>query len=94
MQNLGFYRRSRNILEEINQNLQTITDLRLKAKGLLSLGVALEVVGDLEKSETILSESLNIAEDNNLNLNSQIGETYLKLGNTARARQDFHQSES
>ncbi|MEM7717310.1 MAG: tetratricopeptide repeat protein, partial [Cyanobacteria bacterium P01_A01_bin.68] len=62
LQNLGFYRRSRNILGEVNQNLQTVSDLSLKAKCLLSLGVALEVVGDLEKSQTVLSESLQIAQ--------------------------------
>ena len=90
LQNLGFYRRSRNILEEVNQNLQTVTDLSLKSKGLLSLGVALEVVGDLEKSQNILSESLTIAQDINL---PQKGEIYLRLGNTARAREDFEQAE-
>lgn len=86
LQNLGFYRRSRNILEQVNKNLQTVTDLSLKAKGLMSLGVALEVVGDLEKSQSVLSESLTIAEDINL---SQLGEIYLRLGNTARATEDF-----
>ncbi|MEL6459149.1 MAG: CHAT domain-containing protein [Cyanobacteria bacterium J06621_15] len=90
LQNLGFYRRSRDILEQVNQNLQTVSDLPLKAKGLLSLGVALEVVGDLEKSQNVLSESLQIAQDINLN---QLGETYLRLGNTARAREDFEQAE-
>ena len=90
LQNLGFYRRSRNILEEVNQNLQTVTDLSLKSKGLLSLGVALEVVGDLEKSQSVLSESLTIAQDINL---TQKGEIYLRLGNTARAREDFEQAE-
>ena len=90
LQNLGFYRRSRNILEEVNQNLRTVTDLSLKSKGLLSLGVALEVVGDLEKSQNKLSESLTIAQDINL---PQKGEIYLRLGNTARAREDFEQAE-
>ncbi len=91
LQSLGFYRRSRTILEEVNQNLQTVDNLPLKGKGLLSLSVALEVVGDLEKSQTVLSESLTIAED--INLTSQIGETYLRLGNTARAREDFQKAE-
>ena len=90
LQNLGFYRRSRNILEEVNQNLQTVTDLSLKSKGLLSLCVSLEVVGDLEKSQSVLSESLTIAQDINL---TQKGEIYLRLGNTARAREDFEQAE-
>lgn len=90
LQNLGFYRRSRNILEQVNKNLQTVTDLSLKAKGLMSLGVALEVVGDLEKSQSVLSESLTIAEDINL---SQLGEIYLRLGNTARATEDFVEAE-
>ncbi|BAY84316.1 TPR repeat protein [Calothrix parasitica NIES-267] len=91
LQNLGFYRRSRDILEQVNQNIQTVSDLSLKAKSLLSLGVALEVVGDLEKSQNVLSESLIIAQDIN---SSQIGETYLRLGNTARAREDFEQAEN
>ncbi|MBV6627273.1 MAG: CHAT domain-containing protein [Rivularia sp. (in: Bacteria)] len=90
LQNLGFYRRSRDILEQVNQNIQTLPDLSIKAKTLLSLGVALEVVGDLEESQNVLSGSLEIAEDINF---AQIEEIYLRLGNTARAREDFQQAE-
>ncbi|MEH1842573.1 MAG: tetratricopeptide repeat protein [Nostoc sp.] len=52
-----------------------------------SLGVTLQVVGDLERSQQILSQSLAIAKQ--VNSTADIAETLLRLGNTARAREDF-----
>lgn len=86
LQTLGLYRRARTTLEQLNQDLAALPDSLLKAKGLRSLGVTLQVVGDLQQSQAVLSESLAIAK--RLNSASDIGETLFKLGNTARAMGD------
>ncbi|BAZ23836.1 hypothetical protein NIES4073_47260 [Kalymmatonema gypsitolerans NIES-4073] len=87
LQTLGLYRRARSILEQVNQDLAGLPDSLLKARQLLSLGVTLQVVGDLQNSQTVLSESLTIAK--RLNSTPDIGETLFRLGNTARAIGDF-----
>ncbi len=87
LQTLGEYRRAQRQLEQINQDLGALPDNLLKARGLRSLGVTLQVVGDLERSQQVLSQSLAIAKL--VNSTADIGETFLRLGNTARAREDF-----
>ena len=87
LQTLGEYRRAQKQLEQINQDLAALPDNLLKARGLRSLGVTLQVVGDLERSQQVLSQSLAIAKL--VNSTADIGETFLRLGNTARAREDF-----
>ncbi|MEH2468019.1 CHAT domain-containing protein [Nostoc sp.] len=87
LQTLGEYRRAQKQLEQINQDLAVLPDNLLKARGLQSLGVTLQVVGDLERSQQVLSQSLAIAKL--VNSTADIAETFLKLGNTARAREDF-----
>ncbi|MEH2169658.1 MAG: hypothetical protein V7K41_23970 [Nostoc sp.] len=52
LQTLGEYRRAQKQLEQINQDLVALPDNLLKAKGLRSLGVTLQVVGDLERSQS------------------------------------------
>jgi CHAT domain-containing protein len=83
LQSLGLYRRSQLLLEEIQQKLETQPDSQIKATGLRSLGVTLQVVGDLKKSEQILQQSLAIA--HKLNLPEETNATIFSLGNTARA---------
>lgn len=87
LQTLGLYRRSRTKLEQIRQDLRSLASSLVKAQGLRSLGVTLQVVGDLQQSQTVLLESLAIAKQ--LNSTSDIGETLFRLGNTARAMADF-----
>ncbi|MEH2084017.1 MAG: CHAT domain-containing protein [Nostoc sp.] len=87
LQTLGEYRRAQKQLEQINQDLAALPDNLLKARGLQSLGVTLQVVGDLERSQQVLSQSLAIAKQ--VNSTADIAETFLRLGNTARAREDF-----
>ncbi|MDF5707301.1 MAG: CHAT domain-containing protein [Nostoc sp. S4] len=87
LQTLGEYRRAQRQLEQINQDLATLPDNLIKARGLQSLGVTLQVVGDLERSQRVLLQSLAIAKL--VNSNADITETLLRLGNTARAREDF-----
>jgi CHAT domain-containing protein len=61
LQSLGFYRRARQLLEDINQQLATMPDSELKVSGLRSLGTALQVIGDLQASYDALKQSLDIA---------------------------------
>lgn len=83
LQNLGMYRRAKMTLEQSNAKLQALPNSSLKAKGLRSLGVALQVVGDSTQSQKILEQSLAIAQQINSPLD--IGATLLMLGNTVRS---------
>jgi CHAT domain-containing protein len=83
LQSLGLYRRSQLLLEAIQQKLETQPDSQIKATGLRSLGVTLQVVGDLKKSEQVLQQSLAIAKK--INLPEETNATIFSLGNTARA---------
>ncbi|NJM97741.1 MAG: CHAT domain-containing protein [Phormidesmis sp. RL_2_1] len=58
---LGHYRRAKQILESLNEELSTQSDTWLKAQALQSLGITLRAAGDLERSESILSTALDIA---------------------------------
>ncbi|MEM9924935.1 MAG: tetratricopeptide repeat protein, partial [Cyanobacteria bacterium P01_D01_bin.50] len=80
LQVMGFYRRSQKLLESINQSLITQADSQLKVQSLHSLGVALQLVGDLHKSEEVLKQSLTIAQRLSLDTNDIL----FSLGNTAR----------
>ncbi len=60
LQSLGFYRRSRQQLEEITQKLAAMPDSDVKVSGLRSLGMALHASGD-SKSQEVLEQSLVIA---------------------------------
>ncbi|MDJ0574820.1 MAG: CHAT domain-containing protein [Xenococcaceae cyanobacterium MO_234.B1] len=95
LKTLGFYRRARQILEQVEQQWQTQPDSRLKAAGLNNLGNILRLIGYLDESEQILQQSLAIAQD--FQSPSDINAALFSLGNTARARQqigpaiDFYQ---
>jgi CHAT domain-containing protein len=95
LQTLGLYRRAKSSLEQANQKLQSQPNSLLKATGLRSLGVALQVVGELRESQKILEQSLAIIQQlqatNSATVTSDQQEliaTLLSLGNTARALQD------
>jgi CHAT domain-containing protein len=87
LQTLGLYRRAQTTLEQVNKDLQAYPDSLLKATGLRSLGVALQVVGDLQKSQEVLEQSLAIIQ----RLDSSLDESefFFSLGNTARDLQDY-----
>jgi CHAT domain-containing protein/tetratricopeptide (TPR) repeat protein len=87
LQTLGLYRRAKTNLEQVNQKLQTQPDSLLKAAGLRSLGVALQVVGDLQQSQDVLEQSLAIQE--RLDSAGDSSATLFSLGNTHRALQDY-----
>jgi CHAT domain-containing protein len=82
LQTLGLYRRARLLLEDIQGQLQAQSDSELKAIGLHSLGVVLQATGDLKRSETVLTESLTLAQKQHLDTSGIL----TSLGNTLRAR--------
>ncbi len=82
LQSLGFYRKAQNLLVSVNKKLQTQPDSQLKVQALQSLGVALQVLGDLQKSQEVLKQSLAISE--RLNSSADTSNILFRLGNTAR----------
>ena len=83
LQSLGLYRRSQKLLEQIALKLQQQPDSRLKIAGLRSLGIALQVTGNLDDARELLEQSLAISQK--LNLPEESSTTLFSLGNTARA---------
>ncbi|MDX2097033.1 MAG: CHAT domain-containing protein [Leptolyngbyaceae cyanobacterium bins.59] len=85
LQNLGFYSRSRLLLEQILPSLHPHPDSPLKASTLLTYGNLLRLTGDFAASQKTLRQSLAIAEK--LQATSEIQATRLHLGNTLLAAQ-------
>ena len=86
LQALGLYNQAKKILEgDVKLLLDNQSDSVLKAKGLLSLGNALRVVGDLDKSQATLKESLIVAQE--VQSKETEAEVLLSLGNTAQIEQ-------
>lgn len=89
----GLYRRATTLVTQVEQSLQNQPDSRLKVTGLRNLGKVLRLVGNLAKSQTVLQQSLAIAEKlrdktqvpSNQSA-SDISGILLSLGNTARAQ--------
>ncbi|MEM9273272.1 MAG: CHAT domain-containing protein [Cyanobacteria bacterium P01_F01_bin.143] len=91
LQTLGFYRRSRATLTQIQQQLDTLPDYDpLKIAALISLGATLEISGDLDQSQEILEQSLAIAQQ--LDSTALLGENFFRLGNLARTRENNQQA--
>lgn len=86
LQGLGLYRRSLTRLEQLQTRLAQETDSETKITSLLALGNALRLVGNLERSETVLRDSLQTAQ--RLRSPTAISESAIALGNTMRARED------
>ncbi|BAZ12610.1 hypothetical protein NIES4071_44420 [Calothrix sp. NIES-4071] len=85
LQALGLYRRAKSVLTEVNDKLVKQQDLSLKLKAMRSLGVALQVIGDLQKSQEVLEQSLSISQK--LGLHTDTSEILFSLGNTKRSLQ-------
>lgn len=81
-QSLGMFRRSQQLLEQVQQSLNTQPNSLVKATGLRSLGIVRQAIGDLQQSQTTLQESLAVAQA--LNSASDISAALLSLGNTTR----------
>jgi len=80
LQALGLSYQARELLQQVDQNLQQQPDSKLKATGLRHLGNALRRVGELEESRRVLDESLSLAEQPKVK-----SLALLELGNTERA---------
>jgi CHAT domain-containing protein/uncharacterized protein HemY len=86
LQTLGLYRRAQTLLEQANQQLQANPDSRVKVQGLQSLGIALQELGDPKTSQTLLTQSLAIAQK--LNPTPDTSPILLSLGNVTRDLQE------
>ncbi len=78
LQKLGFYRRSGQQLEAINQQLSVLPDSDIKVTGLRNLGIALQLTGDLSGSREALFQSAEIARQ--IGATTQLSATYFSLG--------------
>ncbi len=79
LQSLGLYQQARIIVEQLEQNVETLP-APLKTQALLSLGDILRATGDLKGSQTALEQALDITKD------TPRAKTWLSLGNTFYAR--------
>lgn len=86
LQSLGLYKRELEVLTQVEESLQKQPNSLLKAEVLRSLGGALRRVGEIEKSQQALQQSLQIAEE--LRSPQAVGESAIALGNLARINQD------
>lgn len=86
LQSLGQYRRAKNLLEQINAQLQNQPDTLLKADSLRSLAFTLQTIGDLVKAKEILEQSWTISDK--LNSPADTSATLFSLGNLAKIFQD------
>jgi CHAT domain-containing protein len=95
LQTLGLYRQARKLLVQIRQTLEQSPDSRLKITGLRTLSDIFQQAGELQDSQTMLTQALAIAEK--LGLQQEQSITLLSLGNIARAQKqtqialDFYQ---
>jgi tetratricopeptide (TPR) repeat protein len=86
LQSLGFYRRSKQQLEALNQKLQEMPDNEIKVSGLRSLGLVLQMISDSSKSQQILEQSLAIAQK--IAAKPHLSSILISLGQTAVDLQD------
>ena len=89
-QSLGLYRRAQKALEKIANKLESQIEPTLKITGWRSLGIALQVTGDLEAGKDLLKQSLLLS--NELNLLEESSNTLFSLGNNALALGDEAQA--
>ena len=82
---LGLYPRAKATLEQVNQSLEKEPPSLLKAATLLNFGDTLRLMGDLQKSQEVLKQSLAMAEK--LDSQRDIASALLSLGNNARDRE-------
>lgn len=87
LQALGKYRRAKSLLEKLVSELQSEPNSLLKAKGLRSLGVALQTLGQLRQSKAALEASWQISQQ--LNSPQDTSEALFSIGNVARDLQEY-----
>ncbi len=87
LKSLGLYRQAIEQLTTASTALEAQPDTLIKAKVLQSLGDAFRVIGNLEKSQDLLQQSLKIAEQ--LAAGDEIATASIGLGNTLRSLEKF-----
>lgn len=85
-QSLGLYKRELEVLKQVEASLEKQPNSLLKAEVLRSLGGAWRRVGEIEKSQQVLQQSLQISEE--LRSPQAMGESLMALGNLARVNQN------
>ncbi|NEQ53962.1 MAG: CHAT domain-containing protein, partial [Leptolyngbya sp. SIO3F4] len=89
LQTLGYYQQSQQLLEQSLDLLQNQSDPVVEATGLKLLGMASQAMGDLERSQALLTESLEITQTLVMTqpvFADQVSETLIGLGNTLTIR--------
>ncbi|NEP01406.1 MAG: CHAT domain-containing protein [Symploca sp. SIO2E9] len=86
LQASGMYQRALEILQQASITLQKQPDSVLKAISLRSLGRTQRLIGNLDQSEDILEQSLEVAQA--VESPQEISAAFLSLGNTAKAQAD------
>ncbi|MEM8806228.1 MAG: CHAT domain-containing protein [Cyanobacteria bacterium P01_G01_bin.38] len=84
---LGFYRRTQETLDPIAVQLDSQPASSLKVVTLRRLGNVLRLLGNHQQAETILEESLAVAQA--LQSDEEIGATLLSLGNNALTQEQY-----
>jgi CHAT domain-containing protein len=85
LQTLGFYRRSKQQLEELTHKLAGMPDSEVKVIVLRSLGLALHAIND-NKSQAVLAQSLATA--TKISAKTELSSILLSLGKVATDSQD------
>ncbi|NEQ95141.1 MAG: CHAT domain-containing protein [Cyanothece sp. SIO2G6] len=81
LKSLGFYRRARQSLQTLNEQLGTMPDSNIKLSALRSLGQALHLMGYPQDSYTVLAYALDLARS--LEAQPEISSILLSIGNLA-----------
>jgi CHAT domain-containing protein len=90
LQSLGLYLRSQSLLEQAIDRVKMTDNLRLKITGFRLLGEALYALGEFERSQEILMQSLTLSRDLQQAVPlDETSEILLALGNTSKALGDF-----
>ncbi|MCU0549357.1 MAG: CHAT domain-containing protein [Leptolyngbya sp. Prado105] len=98
LQSLGYYRRAKQQLTEINQQLAKFPDSEVKVSGLRTLGATLQMIGDSTESRKVLEQGLAIAKAKNLKSETSailagLGKAAIDLDDPEAALAYFEQSE-
>nr|WP_044291739.1 CHAT domain-containing protein [Rivularia sp. PCC 7116] len=81
LQSMGFYRRSKKQLEEVNKKLKEMPDSEIKVSALRSLGVTLQSMGISKESQDVLIQGYKTAKK--IKADNQVSSILQTLGKTA-----------
>lgn len=90
LQALGLFSQASQNLTQLQNRLANEPDSLIKSRALQSLGEVWRRIGQLDLSKTALEQSLMIAEK--LNASSEIANSLLSLGNTARQQGNINEA--